>query len=105
MAISRANDTMNSVKTLHFTSDCNSDMRRGEKSFAIGAELVQMPLSQPLTTGNKGREERTRATLLERLREGQDALAWDDFVRIYWRPMFAFARKYGCCDATAEDVV
>jgi RNA polymerase sigma-70 factor (ECF subfamily) len=43
--------------------------------------------------------------LLERLRNGVDALAWDDFFRCYGSLVFAFARSRGCSDATAEDVL
>jgi len=48
---------------------------------------------------------KTRATLLERLRQGSDPMAWDCFYERYWRSMFAFAKRYGCSDQTAEDVV
>ena len=47
----------------------------------------------------------TRATLLERLRDGSDAVAWRQFYDRYWRAMYAFARRCGCNDPTAEDVV
>jgi len=47
----------------------------------------------------------TRPTLLERLREGGDALAWDEFFQRYWRLIYAFAMKRGCSDQTAEELV
>jgi len=50
-------------------------------------------------------ETRTQATLLERLREGVDATAWQGFFDKYWRAMYAFARARGCSGQTAEDVV
>ena len=47
----------------------------------------------------------TRASLLERLRDGTDPLAWDEFFRTYWPVIYAFARSRGCSDHTAEDIV
>lgn len=49
--------------------------------------------------------ERTQVTLLNRLRDGADPLAWDEFFGRYWRLIFAFARHRGCSDHTAEEVV
>jgi RNA polymerase sigma factor (sigma-70 family) len=47
----------------------------------------------------------TRATLLERLRDGADALAWDEFFGRYWPMIYGFARHRGCSQHTAEEVV
>jgi RNA polymerase sigma factor (sigma-70 family) len=47
----------------------------------------------------------TRATLLERLRDGADALAWDEFFAYYWPTIFGFARHRGCSEHTAEEIV
>jgi RNA polymerase sigma factor (sigma-70 family) len=47
----------------------------------------------------------TRATLLERLRDGADALAWDEFFSYYWPTIYGFARLRGCSDHTAEEIV
>ena len=49
--------------------------------------------------------EKTRATLLNRLRDGADALAWDEFFDRYWPLIYSFARYRGCSDHTAEEVV
>ncbi len=48
---------------------------------------------------------RTRATLLERLRDGSDLVAWEEFFGRYWSLIFAFARHRGCSEHTAEEVV
>jgi len=48
---------------------------------------------------------KTRATLLKRLRDGADPLAWDEFFERYWRLIYAFARRRGCADHTAEEIV
>ena len=48
---------------------------------------------------------KTWPTLLERLREGGDVLAWEEFFRRYWRLIFTAARRRGCSDDTAEDIV
>ena len=47
----------------------------------------------------------TRATLLERLRDGADALAWDEFFARYWPTIYGFARHRGCSQHTAEEIV
>jgi RNA polymerase sigma factor (sigma-70 family) len=47
----------------------------------------------------------TRATLLERLRDGGDALAWDEFFARYWPTIYGFARHRGCSQHTAEEIV
>jgi len=47
----------------------------------------------------------TRATLLERLRDGADALAWDEFFAYYWPTIYGFARRRGCSEHTAEEIV
>jgi len=47
----------------------------------------------------------TRPTLLERLREGADPLAWDEFFQRYWRLIYAWARRHGCSEHTAEEIV
>jgi RNA polymerase sigma-70 factor (ECF subfamily) len=50
-------------------------------------------------------ESRTRITLLERIRDGADPLAWQAFSDRYWRLIFAFAKNRGCSDHTAEEIV
>jgi RNA polymerase sigma-70 factor (ECF subfamily) len=47
----------------------------------------------------------TRATLLERLHDGGDTLAWDEFFGRYWPVIYGFARRRNCSEATAEEVV
>jgi RNA polymerase sigma-70 factor, ECF subfamily len=47
----------------------------------------------------------TQVTLLDRLREAPDPLAWQDFFDRYWRTIFALARHLGCQDQSADDVV
>jgi len=51
------------------------------------------------------RDSSTRATLLERLSDGADALAWDEFFQRYWRLVFVLAKGRGCSDHTAEEIV
>jgi hypothetical protein len=43
-------------------------------------------------------DNKTNLTLLERLRQGTDALAWQEFSDHYWRLIFAFAKHRGCSD-------
>ncbi len=47
----------------------------------------------------------TSATLLERLRDGSDPLAWDEFSDRYWRLIFTLAKYHRCSDDTADDIV
>lgn len=47
----------------------------------------------------------TRASLLDRLKDGADALTWREFFDRYWRVLYAFARRRGASDHTAQDVV
>ena len=47
----------------------------------------------------------TRATLLERLRDGANVLAWDEFFSRYWPTIYSFARYRGCSEHTAEEIV
>ncbi len=48
---------------------------------------------------------RTRPTLLERLRDASDPMAWDEFFRRYWPVAYAYARHRGCSEHTAEEIV
>jgi RNA polymerase sigma factor (sigma-70 family) len=47
----------------------------------------------------------TRASLLVRLRDGGDAMAWQEFVRLYAPVIYGFARKRGLQDADAADLM
>jgi RNA polymerase sigma factor (sigma-70 family) len=47
----------------------------------------------------------TRASLLVRLRDPNDAEAWKDFVRLYAAVIYGFARKRGLQDADAADLM
>jgi RNA polymerase sigma-70 factor (ECF subfamily) len=48
---------------------------------------------------------KTQATLLRRLRDGTDPLAWQEFFDRYGRLLYTCARRRGCSDHTAEEVV
>ncbi|HJT75868.1 MAG TPA: sigma-70 family RNA polymerase sigma factor [Gemmataceae bacterium] len=47
----------------------------------------------------------TRASLLARLRDPQDADAWRQFVQVYAPVVYGFARKRGLQDADAADLM
>ncbi len=47
----------------------------------------------------------TRASLLVRLRDGNDAAAWHEFLRLYAPLIYGFARKRGLQDADAADLM
>src|SRR5881275_2606711 len=47
----------------------------------------------------------TRASLLVRLRDGQDVQAWREFVKLYAPVVYGFARKRGLQDADASDLM
>jgi len=46
----------------------------------------------------------TRFSLLARLKESDDGLAWSEFLEIYTPVVYGFARKSGLQDADASDV-
>jgi len=48
---------------------------------------------------------RTRATLLERMKDLNDQASWQEFFDIYWKLIYGVARKAGLSDAEAQDVV
>jgi RNA polymerase sigma factor (sigma-70 family) len=58
-----------------------------------------------ISVGNASANSKTQATLLERLQDGSDALAWDEFFQRYWRLIYAYARRCNCSEHTAEEVV
>lgn len=47
----------------------------------------------------------TQASLLDRLRDATDPMAWDEFFARYWRLIHRFARLRGCSEHTAEEIV
>ncbi len=47
----------------------------------------------------------TRASLLVRIRDGQDKEAWRQFVQVYAPVVYGFARKRGLQDADAADLM
>src|SRR5438132_5595421 len=46
----------------------------------------------------------TRASLLVRLRDPKDRAAWQQFVELYGRLVYGFARRRGLQDADAADL-
>jgi len=47
----------------------------------------------------------TRRSLLERLRDVEDHVSWQEFFDIYWRLIYKAAIKQGLSDADAQEVV
>lgn len=47
----------------------------------------------------------TRVTLLARLKDGGDVVAWGEFVKLYGPVVYGFARKRGLQDADAADLM
>ena len=47
----------------------------------------------------------TRASLLGRIRNWDDAGSWEEFTQTYWRLIYSVARRAGMGDAEARDVV
>src|ERR1041385_5923471 len=47
----------------------------------------------------------TRASLLGRLKNWDDAASWEDFTKTYWRLIYGVARQAGLSDDEARDVV
>jgi RNA polymerase sigma factor (sigma-70 family) len=48
---------------------------------------------------------RTRATLLNRMKNWNDQSSWQEFFDIYWKLIYGVARKAGLNDSEAQDVV
>src|SRR5262245_45067984 len=67
------------------------------------AALLDAPPRRGRTSrdfGLRGREAPvTRVTLLTRIKDGADAEAWREFVRLYGPVVYGFARKRGLQDA------
>jgi len=83
-----------SVKSSH-----NRYMRRAVR---IGRAFLKKP---PFFRTMHRMSEKTRATLLARLRDGSDQLSWEEFFHRYWPLVYALARRRGCSEHTAEEVV
>jgi RNA polymerase sigma-70 factor (ECF subfamily) len=47
----------------------------------------------------------TRRSLISRLRNVEDRDSWQDFFDTYWKLIFSVARKAGCTEQEAEEVV
>jgi len=47
----------------------------------------------------------TRVTLLNRLRDATDTMAWNEFFGCYWPVVFSYARHRGCSEHTAQEIV
>lgn len=47
----------------------------------------------------------TRASLIHRLKNWQDATSWQEFFKVYWKLIYGVARKSGLTDDEAQDVV
>jgi RNA polymerase sigma-70 factor (ECF subfamily) len=47
----------------------------------------------------------TSASLINRLRNWQDQLSWNEFFNTYWQLIYGVARKAGLSDDEAQDVV
>lgn len=60
--------------------------------------MITMSLDQP-------RSLLTRASLLFRLRDWEDAASWEEFYRLYRKLVYGQARRSGLTHAEAEDVV
>src|ERR1700685_2729121 len=67
-----------------------------------------MTSGRPCPCGRNARMEEspaTRASLLVRIRDGQDVEAWRQFTRVYSPVVYGFARKRGLQDADAADLM
>ena len=64
-------------------------------------------MTQPTQPSPENEEEliHTRLTLLERLKNLDDTLSWEEFFEIYWRLIYNVARKFGLPDYEAQEVV
>jgi len=49
--------------------------------------------------------EKTRASLLQRLKNWRDEPGWAEFFKIYWKFIYGVSRRAGLTDAEAQEVV
>jgi RNA polymerase sigma-70 factor (ECF subfamily) len=70
--------------------------------------FIQTPAVRLCLLGREGRmtseSQTTRSTLIVRLRDSRDDLAWCEFTEIYRPLIFEFARRRGLQEADASDV-
>ena len=68
-----------------------------------------MPFRIVMSAAKKSKEEgdsiATRASLLGRLKNWEDASSWEDFTKTYWRLIYGVARQAGLSDEESRDVV
>jgi RNA polymerase sigma factor (sigma-70 family) len=62
-------------------------------------------MTPPETPKEDGDSIATRASLLGRLKNWEDASSWEDFTKTYWRLIYGVARQAGLSDEEARDVV
>lgn len=60
-----------------------------------------MPVDLPQTE----QELKTRRSLIIRLRDADDRDSWQEFFDTYWRLIYSVARRAGCTEQEAEEVV
>lgn len=57
------------------------------------------------TTSRPPNYDSTRATLIEKIKDLDDAWSWQEFFDTYWKVVYSFARRMGLTDQEAEEVV
>ena len=72
------------------TPDCSGDLMKATRSIGIRESLTS---------------QKTRATLLERMRDWRDRESWKDFFDTYWKLIYGTARKSNLSDYEAQEVV
>ena len=60
--------------------------------------------AMPTPSGTPTSSQHTRASLLRRVRDWDDAASWDEFHRLYRKLIYGLARRSGLAHADAEDV-
>ena len=102
-------------------SDCNlreKDLVGGDSSRRFFADMGDCPakpnrrLESPIgfcraiaVSDAAAMNSTTQATLLERLRDGDAVMAWEEFFQRYGRLIYVAARSRGCREHTAEEIV
>lgn len=61
-------------------------------------------LHPPENRKRRVNEYRTRKTLLQKIRDADDAAAWSEFVNLHTPLVFSFCRKRGLSETDASDV-
>lgn len=89
----------------NYTTKENEACKVGRNMLEGGDVHTELPWKSPEDGELEKYAERTRRSLIERLRDWQDQRSWDEFYRTYWRLIYAVSVQAGLRDDEAWDTV